>query len=107
MYHVGVDLHKETSWFFIIDSNGKKVDSKNILNEPEILRKYFEQIPKPFVLAVEATYNWYYFVDLAQEYAKEVVQSRGDLTPFSCFLEPLFPCNQATIAFRRVPELAT
>ena len=72
MYHVGVDLHKETSWFYIIDSNGKKVDSKNILNKPEILRKYFEQIPKPFVLAVEATYNWYYFVDLAQEYAKEV-----------------------------------
>src|SRR3990167_1444598 len=72
MYHVGVDLHKETSWFYIIDSNGKKVDSKNILNKPEILRKYFGQIPKPFVLAVEATYNWYYFVDLAQEYAKEV-----------------------------------
>ncbi len=62
MYHVGVDLHKETSWFYIIDSNGKKVDSKNIINKPEILRKYFEQIPKPFVLAVEATYNWYYFV---------------------------------------------
>jgi hypothetical protein len=32
MYHVGVDLHKETSWLYIIDSNGKKVDSKNILN---------------------------------------------------------------------------
>jgi hypothetical protein len=34
MYHVGVDLHKETSRFYIIDSNGKKVDSKNILNKP-------------------------------------------------------------------------
>ena len=54
MYHVGVDLHKETSWFYIIDSNGKKVGSKNILNKPEILRKYFEQIPKPFVLAVRS-----------------------------------------------------
>ena len=29
MYHVSVDLYKETSWFYIIDSNGKKVDMKN------------------------------------------------------------------------------
>jgi len=72
MYYVGVDLHKETSWFYIIDSQGKKVDSKNIINEPEILKKYFKQLPKPFTLAVEATYNWYYFVDLAEEYAQKV-----------------------------------
>jgi len=72
MYYVGVDLHKETSWFYIVDSQGKKVDSKNIVNEREILKEYFEQIPKPFTLAVEATYNWYYFVDLAEEYAQKV-----------------------------------
>lgn len=47
MYHVGVDLHKATSWFYIIDKYGKKVDRKNIVNKPDILRKYFEQIPKP------------------------------------------------------------
>ncbi len=72
MYHVGVDLHKATSWFYIIDEDGEKVDSKNIVNKPRTLRKYFEQIPKPFTLAVEATYNWYYFVDIAEQYAKEV-----------------------------------
>ena len=22
MYHVGVDLHKETSWFYVIDKDG-------------------------------------------------------------------------------------
>ncbi len=72
MYHVGVDLHKETSWFYIVNANGKKIDSRNISNKPEILKQYFEKIPKPFILAVEATYNWYYFVDLAEEYAEEV-----------------------------------
>ncbi len=72
MYHVGVDLHKATSQFYIIGEDGKKVDSKNIVNTPETLRSYFEQIPKPFTLAVEATYNWYYFVDIAKQYAKEV-----------------------------------
>ena len=72
MYYVGVDLHKETSWFYIVDSHGEKVDSKDIVNEPAILKRYFEQIPKPFILAVEATYNWYFFVDLAEQYAQKV-----------------------------------
>ena len=71
MYYVGVDLHKETSWFYIVDAQSKKYDSKNIQNKPEILKKYFEQIPKPFTLAVEATYNWYFFVDLAEQYAQK------------------------------------
>ena len=72
MYYVGVDLHKETPWFYIVDSQGKKYDSKNIQNKPENLRRYFEQIPKPLTLAVEATYNWYFFVDLAEQYAQKV-----------------------------------
>ena len=72
MYHVGVDLHKETSWFYVIDKDGKKFDSQNISNKPEILKQYFKQIPRPFTLAVEATYNWYYFVDMAEQYAEEV-----------------------------------
>ena len=72
MNHAGVDLHKETSLLYIVDKNGGKISSKNILNKPDILKQYFEQIPKPFILAVEATYNWYYFVDIAEQYAKKV-----------------------------------
>lgn len=72
MYYVGVDLHKETSWFYIVDANGKKVASKNLLNKPEILKRYFKDIPRPFTLAVEATYNWYYFVDIAEHYGYKV-----------------------------------
>jgi transposase len=72
MNYVGVDLHKETSWFYVLDAKGKKLDSKNLTNNLENLKKYFEHIPKPFTLAVEATYNWYYFVDLAEQYADRV-----------------------------------
>lgn len=72
MHYVGVDLHKETSWFYVVDSKGKKVISKNLTNKIETLKDFFENIPKPFQLAVEATYNWYYFVDLAEQYAQEV-----------------------------------
>lgn len=77
MYYVGVDLHKETSWFYTVDDNGKKISSKNISNKPEILKRYFEQIPKPFTLAVEATYNWYYFVDIAEQYAENVFMANS------------------------------
>jgi len=71
MNYVGVDLHKETSWFYVLNSKGQKLDSKNVSNNPEILKSYFEQIPTPFKLAVETTYNWYFFVDLSEQYAAE------------------------------------
>lgn len=72
MNYVGVDLHKERSWFYVMDEKGKRISSKSISNEIIILKEYFESIPKPFQLAVEATYNWYFFVDLAEEYADKV-----------------------------------
>lgn len=72
MNYVGVDLHKESSWMYVVDSCGKKIDSRNIANKPEIIKRYLSKIPKPFMLAVEATYNWYWFVDIAEQYAKQV-----------------------------------
>jgi len=72
MYYVGVDLHKEQSWFHVMDKNGKRISSMSISNEINVLKEYFESIPRPFELAVESTYNWYFFVDLARQYAEEV-----------------------------------
>lgn len=72
MYYVGVDLHKQTSWLYVLDSSGNKVDSTNLSNNCDILKNYFKKTPKPFILAVEATYNWYFFVDIAEQYAEKV-----------------------------------
>lgn len=72
MNYVGVDLHKERSWFYVTNEHGKRIDSQSIANLPEVLRAYYVTIPRPFTLAVETTYNWYYFVDLAEEYADKV-----------------------------------
>ena len=72
MYYIGCDLHKESTWFYCLDESGKRIISKSISNHPDELHKFFRQIPKPFILAVEATYNWYYFIDIAEEYAKKV-----------------------------------
>lgn len=72
MYYVGADLHKEQTWFYVMDHNGAKIDSKSISNSLDSLKSYFMEIPTPFTLAVEATYNWYFFVDLAEQFAKKV-----------------------------------
>ena len=73
MYHyVGCDLHKLSTWFYVTDAVGKRLISKSISNNPDELHNFFEQIPKPFTLAVETTYNWYFFVDIAEQYAKTV-----------------------------------
>lgn len=72
MYYVGVDLHKETSWFYVVDSSGKKILSKNIANNKQSLKNFLAKIPQPFTLAVEATYNWYFLIDIAEEFANKV-----------------------------------
>jgi len=72
MNYVGVDLHKERSWFYVTNDQGKRIDSQSISNLPDVLRTYYETLPRPFTLAVETTYNWYYFVDIAEEYADKV-----------------------------------
>lgn len=72
MYYVGVDLHKKTAWFYLVDSKSNKLDSRNVPNTEEDLKNYFEKIPKPFTLAVECTYNWYFFVDIAEQYGKKI-----------------------------------
>ena len=51
-----------------MDENGNKLDSKSIPNQPGCLKEYFAHIPKPFELAVEATYNSYFFMDIAKMY---------------------------------------
>lgn len=72
MYYVGCDLHKEQTWFYVLDQAGKKVLSRSISNKPETLEEFFKTLPVPFELAVESTYNWYYFVDIAEKYAQQV-----------------------------------
>lgn len=70
MYYVGADLHKEQTWFYVMDKNGNKITSQSIANSPDLLKRFFATIPTPFLLAVEATYNWYFFMDIAEQFAQ-------------------------------------
>lgn len=72
MYSVGIDLHKETAWYCVFDAEGRRVSHGSLPADPESFKKFFEGLPRPFKMAVEATYNWYYVIDIAEEYATEV-----------------------------------
>ena len=72
MFYVGADLHKEQTWFYIMDQNGTRITSQSIANSPDLLQRFFATIPTPFTLAVEATYNRYFFVDIAEKFAQHV-----------------------------------
>jgi transposase len=69
MHYVGADLHKEQTWFYVMDEHGTKVSSMNVSNELKTVEAYVSSIPRPFTLAVESTYNWYFFMDVVERYA--------------------------------------
>ena len=60
-----------------MDKNGIKIDSKSIANSPDSLNNYFVTIPRPFTLAVEATYDWYFFMDIAGQFAQTAYQANS------------------------------
>lgn len=64
--YLGVDLHKKSCWITVMNGEGRILDSRRIGTERETLLKYFGQVEKPAALAVEATFNWYYFLVVSQ-----------------------------------------
>ncbi len=72
MYSIGIDLHKETAWYCVFDAQGHRVSHGSLRATPESFKKFFSEMPRPFKMAVEATYNWCYVIDIAEQYASEV-----------------------------------
>lgn len=76
MNYVGVDLHKQTSYFCILNEQGEKIMQKNLINDSDVLRSFMKAIPKPFSLAFESTFNWYFFADIAAEFTDSVFMAK-------------------------------
>lgn len=66
--HQGVDLHKKFFTFCSLDDRtGNEIEGKVYNDSPEELQKYLRKFDAPGEVAVEATRNWYWFVDMLQE----------------------------------------
>jgi len=66
--YAAFDLHARSSHLVVLDEQGKKIFTKNLLNEAEgmirVLEPYREGIA---AIAVESTFNWYWLVDALME----------------------------------------
>lgn len=58
MITIGVDFHKKTSSYKVLDHKGNSVMKRKFENDPQIIEKFLGSIPGPKQLAMEATRSW-------------------------------------------------
>ena len=66
--YVGIDLHRRRSVIYRMDEAGEKIDCVRINNDPVWLAQEVGKAPKGSHVVIEATYGWYWAVDLLQEH---------------------------------------
>jgi transposase len=66
MLYLGVDLHKRSCWVTVLDQDGHELEQRKLSTERATLLEYFGKLPKPAKAAVEATFNWYYFLSVVE-----------------------------------------
>lgn len=70
--YLGVDLHKRSCWVTVLDADGHLLESRKLGTEKWQLLDFFGQVEKPAALAVEATFNWYYFLNVVEPLGLEL-----------------------------------
>jgi transposase len=66
--YVGIDLHRRRSVIYRMDEAGEKIDCVRINNDPVWFAQEVSKSPKGSHVVIEATYGWYWAVDLLQEH---------------------------------------
>jgi transposase len=59
-------LHKRSCWVTVLEADGRLVESRKLGTAKWELLEYFGKVRKPAALAVEATFNWYYFLNVVE-----------------------------------------
>lgn len=71
--HIGVDFHMQYSSVAVANKEGDIVDERKLYHtDEEALVEYFSSFDNKTPIALEATRNWYWFVDLLQELDMDV-----------------------------------
>lgn len=72
MLYLGVDVHKKSCWVTVLEADGREREQRKLEMHRATLLDYFGKIPKPARVAVEATFNWYYFLDAIEPLGLEL-----------------------------------
>lgn len=65
--YVGIDLHRRRSVIFTMDGDGNKLGCVRITNEPTRLLEEVAKAGDQAEVVIEATYGWYWAVDLLRD----------------------------------------
>jgi transposase len=69
---VGIDLHRRRSVIVRMTEDGRKLETARITNSPAALRREIAKAGKNPRVVIEATYGWYWAVDVLHEAGAEV-----------------------------------
>jgi transposase len=72
MLYLGVDVDKRSCWVTFLEADGQEREQRKLSMDPKALREYFGKIPRPAAVAVEATFNWYYFLNVIEPLGLEL-----------------------------------
>lgn len=67
MVTIGVDFHKLTTTYQVLDSDGKALKRRRLNNDAHTIRTFLESIPGPKHLAMEATRSWGLFYETTKD----------------------------------------
>ena len=65
--YVGIDLHRRRSVIYTMDAEGEKVGCVRIANDPLVLLEEVARAGSEAEVVIEATYGWYWAVDLLRD----------------------------------------
>ncbi len=65
--YVGIDLHRRRSVIYTMDAAGEKHECVRIANDPVTLLEEVSRAGSDAEVVIEATYGWYWAVDLLQD----------------------------------------
>jgi transposase len=65
--YVGIDLHRRRSVIYTMDADGEKLDCVRIANDPWLMLEQVARAGADAEVVIEATYGWYWAVDLLQD----------------------------------------
>lgn len=72
MIYLGVDIHKKNCWVTVLEADGRVREQRKLSMDRASLLDYFGKVEKPAAVAVEATFNWYYFLDVIEPLGLEL-----------------------------------
>lgn len=71
MITIGVDFHKRTSSYCVLDEKGQRLKRCKLENRPELIEEFLRALPGPKKLAMEATRNWGLFYETVKPHVDE------------------------------------